>query len=96
MTRFVVLLAVCVVAATAAVSSTDAAIGRECDGVPTCIDVPGPWVSVRAGAETRFLLDCPYRRGIVAGLDAQVTSRAVNVTFDGLLGSPVAPGRTTP
>lgn len=67
----------------------------ECAGLPTCIDVPGPWVAVPAQGEAKFLLDCPQRRGVVAGVDAQASSRDVRVTFDGLLGGPVAPGRTT-
>jgi hypothetical protein len=67
----------------------------ECAGLPTCIDVPGPWVAVPAHGEARFLLDCPQRRGVVAGVDALASSRDVHVTFEGLLGGPVAPGRTT-
>jgi hypothetical protein len=67
----------------------------ECAGIPTCIDVPGPWVAVPAHGEARFLLDCPQRRGVVAGVDALASSRDVHVTFEGLLGGPVAPGRTT-
>jgi len=74
--------------------SAPAATG-ECAGLPTCIDVPGPWVAVPAQGEAKFLLDCPQRRGVVAGVDAQASSRDVHVTFDGLLGGPVAPGRTT-
>ena len=38
---------------------------------------------------------CPGGRSIVGGLDAQATSRAVRVGFDGRLGAPVAPGVTT-
>jgi hypothetical protein len=67
----------------------------ECAGIPTCIDVPGPWVSVPAAGEAKFLLDCPQRRGVVAGVDALASSRDVHVTWDALLGGPVAPGRTT-
>jgi hypothetical protein len=68
---------------------------QECAGIPTCIDVPGPWVAVPARGEARFLLECPQRRGVVGGIDSLASSRDVHVTFDGLLGSPVAPGRTT-
>ena len=67
----------------------------ECAGIPTCIDVPGPWVAVPAHGEAKFLLDCPQRRGVVAGVDALASSRDIHVTFEGLLGGPVAPGRTT-
>jgi len=67
----------------------------ECRGILVCISVPGPWVVVPAGGATDYLLACPRRRGVVGGLDALSTSRAVRVSFDGLLGSPVAPGTTT-
>jgi hypothetical protein len=67
----------------------------ECAGIQTCIDVPGPWVAVPSSGEAKFLLDCPQRRGVVGGVDALASSRDVHVTFDGLLGGPVAPGRTT-
>jgi hypothetical protein len=67
----------------------------ECAGIPTCIDVPGPWVAVPAQGEAKFLLDCPQRRGVVGGVDALASSRDIHVTFEGLLGGPVAPGRTT-
>ncbi len=67
----------------------------ECAGIPTCIDVPGPWVAVPANGEAKFLLDCPRRRGVVGGVDALASSRDIHVTFEGLLGGPVAPGRTT-
>jgi len=77
-------------------TSVQAAPGTsECAGLPACIDVPGPWVFVSAGAEAPFLLDCPQRRGVVGGVDALASSRDIHVTWDGLLGGPVAPGRTT-
>jgi len=87
---------VCVVVLVGAVlaNGANAATG-ECAGIPTCIDVPGPWVAVPATGEAKFLLDCPQRRGVVGGVDALATSRDVHVTFDALLGGPVAPGRTT-
>jgi hypothetical protein len=79
----------------AAVAATGAGATTECSGIPTCIAVPGPWVFVPAQGEAKFLLECPRRQGIVAGVDALASSRDVHVTFDGLLGGPVAPGRTT-
>ncbi len=57
--------------------------------------MPGPWVAVPASGEAKFLLDCPQRRGVVGGVDALASSRRIHVTFEGLLGGPVAPGRTT-
>jgi len=88
------LLVVAVMAAVLAAGSANAATG-ECAGIPTCIDVPGPWVAVPANGEAKFLLDCPQRRGVVGGVDALASSRDIHVTFEGLLGGPVAPGRTT-
>lgn len=87
--------ALVVAAAAVAAGGAGGAVGKECNGIPTCIDVPGPWVSVPATGEATFLLDCPFRRGVVAGVDARADSRDVHVTFDALLGSPVAPGRST-
>ena len=61
--------------------------------------VRGPWVVVpselgtsRAGVQ--FQLSCP--RGFIAGgLDAELSDRAIDLAFFGLLGSPVGPGTTT-
>src|SRR5207248_7535632 len=83
------------VAAAALFASGASAATVECAGIPTCIDVPGPWVAVPASGEAKFLLDCPQRRGVVGGVDALASSRHIHVTFEGLLGGPVAPGRTT-
>jgi hypothetical protein len=87
-------LGIAVVAAALLAAGANAATS-ECAGIPTCIDVPGPWVAVPAHGEASFLLDCPQRRGVVGGVDALASSRDVHVTFEGLLGGPVAPGRTT-
>jgi hypothetical protein len=87
-------LGAAVVAAALLASGANAATS-ECAGIPTCIDVPGPWVAVPAHGEASFLLDCPQRRGVVGGVDALASSRDIHVTFEGLLGGPVAPGRTT-
>jgi hypothetical protein len=72
---------------------------NECRGLQVCVKVRGPWVVVppelgttRAGAQ--FQLSCP--RGFVAGgLDAELSDRAIDLDFFGLLGSPVGPGTTT-
>jgi hypothetical protein len=87
-------LGMAVVTAALLASGANAATA-ECAGIPTCIDVPGPWVAVPAHGEANFLLDCPQRRGVVGGVDALASSRDIHVTFEGLLGGPVAPGRTT-
>lgn len=68
---------------------------NECHGIQQCIRVPGPWVVVPAHGTAEYLLTCPQGRSVVGGLDAQVTSREVHVTFDGQLGAPVQPGVTT-
>lgn len=90
------LLAVSVVLALAA-ALTVAPAGNatnECHGITACIHVAGPWVVVPPGRTVQYLLNCP-RRGVVGGLDAQATSRAVRVSFDARIGAPVSPGVTT-
>jgi hypothetical protein len=67
----------------------------ECRGITACIRVVGPWVVVPPGQTVHYLLSCPKGRGVVGGLDAQATSRAVRVGFDGRIGAPVSPGVTT-
>jgi hypothetical protein len=68
---------------------------NECRGIMACIRVPGPWVLVPSGGRVQYLLSCPGGRSVVGGLDAQATSRAVRVGFEGRLGAPVGPGVTT-
>lgn len=85
------------VAALAIAAATAPAGGatNECHGIQKCIDVPGPWVVVPAHGTANYLLTCPKGQSVVGGLDAQVTSRDVHVTFEGQLGAPVGPGTTT-
>jgi hypothetical protein len=81
-----------------AVAAAQAPIGgatNECRGIQACIRVPGPWVVVPPHGTAEYLLSCPGGRSVVGGLDAQATSRAVRVSFDGRLGAPVQPGVTT-
>ncbi len=86
--------------AAAALAVTGAAGGaNECDGLMICVPVAGPWVVVpTSGAVPRpqveYQLTCP-RRHVVGGLDARLSHRAIDVSFAGLLGSPVNPGITT-
>lgn len=76
-----------------AVAASPAAATNECKGLQVCVPVAGPWVlATQAGAE--FQLDCP-KKFIVGGLDAELSSRAVDIGFMGGLGSPVNPGITT-
>jgi hypothetical protein len=86
---------IAVVVLIAALAASGAGATTECAGIPTCIAVPGPWVAVPAQGEALYLLECPNRRGVIGGVDSLASSRDIHVTFDGLLGGPVAPGRTT-
>lgn len=88
-------------AALAAVAATaaPARATNECRGLQVCVKVRGPWVVVppelgatRSGVQ--FQLTCP-RGFIAAGLDAELSDRAIDLDFFGLLGSPVGPGTTT-
>jgi hypothetical protein len=72
---------------------------QECKGLPICVPVAGPWVVVPTGAagarpQTEYVLSCP-RGFIVGGLDAELSVRDIELTFDGRVGSPVNPGVTT-
>ncbi len=87
--------AACVAAASAALAVAAGAVAAtsECRGLQVCVPVAGPWVVATSGG-TEFQLDCP-KRFIVGGLDAELSSRAVELGFVGGLGSPVNPGITT-
>lgn len=72
---------------------------NECEGLMVCVSVPGQWVVVpTSGGATRasaeWQLTCP-RGHVVGGLDARLSERAIDVSFFGMLGSPVTPGITT-
>jgi hypothetical protein len=72
---------------------------NECDGLQICISVPGPWVVVPSTTgssreRVEYQLDCP-KGHVVAGLDARLSVRPIEVSFVGKLGSPVNPGITT-
>ena len=86
------------VAAALAVVPAASAATRECNGLQVCVPVAGPWVVVPAGGAQRttaqFELNCP-RGYIVGGLDAELSVKAIDVSFAGTLGSPVNPGITT-
>ena len=91
--RLLFVVALAALAAAAAPGRVGAA--NECAGIPRCIPVAGPWVAVPAHGEAEYVLQCPQGRGIVGGTDAQASSLDVRATFDGIIGSPVAFGRTT-
>jgi hypothetical protein len=82
-----------------AVGAGSAGAARECDGLQVCVPVAGPWVVVPTSAaapqpQAEYQLSCP-RGYIVGGVDAEVSHRAIDVSFLGRMGSPVNPGITT-
>ncbi len=92
-------LGVLVVLACSLVVASPAGGANECDGFMVCVSVAGPWVAVPTSNETprprlEYQLTCP-RGHVVGGLDARLSSRAIDVGFLGALGSPVNPGITT-
>jgi len=72
---------------------------NECRGLQVCVRVAGPWVIVPAARSAprprvEYQLSCP-RGLVVGGLDAELSDRAIDLSFLGKLGSPVNPGVTT-
>jgi hypothetical protein len=72
---------------------------NECRGFQVCAPVAGPWVVVPTATtvprpSVQYQLACP-KGFIVGGLDAELTDRNIDVTFEALLGSPVNPGIST-
>jgi hypothetical protein len=94
------LLTVAAVTAVALAAATSAsAATRECEGLMVCVPRAGPWVVVPTGGgvprpKAEWQLSCP-KGYIVGGLDAELSQRAIDVWFLGMLGSPVNPGVTT-
>jgi hypothetical protein len=87
------LVALAAVVALAGIAASSAAATNECKGLQVCVRVAGPWV-VATPAQTEFQLSCP-KNFIVAGLDAELSARGIDIGFVGSLGSPVNPGITT-
>jgi hypothetical protein len=88
-----------VAASTVAAGAAPARATNECKGLQVCVRVSGPWVVVPTAQNAQrprveFQLSCP-RGYIVGGLDAELSDRAIDITFFGQLGSPVNPGITT-
>jgi hypothetical protein len=95
--RFALVTAIALAALAAGAAPAGAT--NECKGLQVCVRVPGPWVVVPATRTTprvpvQFQLSCP-RGFTVGGLDAELSVRAIDVDFSGLIGSPVNPGVTT-
>jgi hypothetical protein len=87
------LLVLAAAASMCAVAAAPAGATSECRGLQVCVPVTGPWVLAAPG-EVQFELACP-KRFVVGGLDAELSSRGIDVGFVGKLGSPVNPGITT-
>jgi hypothetical protein len=87
-------LAVVVFAAIAGFGAGPAGAADECKGLRVCLPFPGPWILVPAGG-VEYELACPVRGYVVAGTDARIATRDVDVSFRGETGSPVGPGVTT-
>lgn len=93
------LLSALVVAGAALAVATPAGGANECRGLMVCVPVAGPWVVVPGSASVprervEYQLDCPKGHA-VGGLDARLSTRSIDLSFLGLLGSPVNPGITT-
>ena len=99
MRRFLSLPALVVAVAALTVGAAPIGAANECDGLQVCVPIAGPWVVVPTASgvprsRAEYQLTCP-RRYVVGGLDAELSHRAIDVGFLGLLGSPVNPGITT-
>ena len=73
--------------------------GTECNGLPVCIPVAGPWVKIPSQSGSRrtptyYHQSCPPG-AVIGGLDAEVTHRSIELSFGGALGGPISPGVTT-
>jgi len=87
------LLIVTAATACAVVVAAPAYATIECRGLQVCVPVIGPWVLASPG-RVEFQLACP-KRFVVGGLDAELSTRGIDIGFVGNLGSPVNPGITT-
>jgi hypothetical protein len=72
---------------------------NECRALNPCVPIAGPWVIVPVATavprpQVQFQLTCP-RGFVVAGLDAELSDRAIDIAFLGTSGSPVSPGVST-
>jgi len=89
MKRLVLVAVLC-----AAVVAPAAHATNECRGLMVCVPVAGPWVLTSSAEQVQYDLTCP-KNYIVAGLDAELSVRGIDIGFVGALGAPVNPGITT-
>ena len=78
----------------AAVAAPSAQATNECRGLNVCVPVAGPWVVTTSSSQAQYDLSCPARF-VVAGLDAELSTRGIDIGFVGAMGAPVNPGITT-
>lgn len=78
----------------AAVVAPSAQATNECRGLNVCVPVAGPWVVTTSSTQSQYDLSCPARF-VVAGLDAELSTRGIDIGFVGAMGAPVNPGITT-
>ena len=78
----------------AAVVAPSAQATNECRGLNVCVPVAGPWVVTTSSMQAQYDLSCPVRF-VVAGLDAELSTRGIDIGFVGAMGAPVNPGITT-
>ncbi len=67
----------------------------QCEKIKGCVTVTGPWVAVPPDGGATFLLECPKRQGVIAGVDALASSTSVVVSWDAKPGTPIRAGTTT-
>ena len=82
------------------ISPGAARAANECKGLQVCLPVTGPWVAIPAPARGALStvvweMRCPLRNYIVAGVDARVSDRSIDISIRGENGAPVSPGVTT-
>ena len=99
MTRRTLVLVLATAAAVVG-GASDARAADECRGLQVCLPVPGPWVAIPAATaggvpSVTWEMRCPLKNYIVAGIDARVSDRAIDVSIRGENGAPVSPGVTT-
>jgi hypothetical protein len=87
-------------AVVAGLVTPEARAADECKGLQVCLPVTGPWVAIpapkRGGiSSVVWEMRCPLRGYIIAGLDARVSDRSIDISIRGENGSPVSPGVTT-